>query len=231
MHDNKFVVIIPARGGSKGIPNKNLKELLGKPLIAYSIECAFNSKYVDKVIVSTDSPEIASISKKYGAEVPFLRPSELATDSSPVIDTFIYTIERLEKEEGIDINQFIVLQPTSPLRNTKDLDEAIELFMDKDADSVVSYTLEEHPVYWHKYLKEDGRLEDFMPSSISRRQDYRKTYYPNGAIYVFKKTLILQRNYYSENTYAYIMPRNRSVDIDYQEDFDYIEYLISNNKI
>lgn len=231
MNDNKFVVIIPARGGSKGIPNKNLKELLGKPLIAYSIECAINSKYVDKVIVSTDSSEIAEVSKKYGAEVPFLRPSELATDSSPVIDTFIYTIERLEKEEGITIDQFIVLQPTSPLRTTRDLDEAIELFVNKKADSVVSYTSEEHPIYWHKYLKEDGRLEDFMPSSISRRQDYRKTYYPNGAIYVFKKALILQRNYYSENTYAYIMPRNRSVDIDYQEDFDYIEYLLSNKKI
>jgi N-acylneuraminate cytidylyltransferase/CMP-N,N'-diacetyllegionaminic acid synthase len=137
----------------------------------------------------------------------------------------------LEKEEGITIDQFIVLQPTSPLRTTRDLEEAIELFINKKADSVVSYTSEEHPIYWHKYLKEDGRLEDFMPSSISRRQDYRKTYYPNGAIYVFKKTLILQRNYYSDNTYAYIMPRNRSVDIDYQEDFDYIEYLMSNNKI
>jgi N-acylneuraminate cytidylyltransferase/CMP-N,N'-diacetyllegionaminic acid synthase len=231
MSENKFVVIIPARGGSKGILNKNLKELLGKPLIAYSIECAIHSKYVDRVIVSTDSLEIAEISKKYGAEVPFLRPSELATDNSPVIDTFIYTIERLERDNGVPINHFIVLQPTSPLRTTKDLDEAIELFISKDADSVVSYTPEEHPIYWHKYLNKEGKLEDFMPSSISRRQDYRKTYYPNGAIYIFKKALILQRNYYSENTYAYIMPRNRSVDIDYQEDFDYIEYLMSNNKV
>lgn len=231
MSENKFVVVIPARGGSKGIHNKNLKQLLGKPLIAYTIECAINSQYVERVIVSTDSLEIAEISKEYGAEVPFLRPAELATDSSPVIDTFIYTINRLEHEEGITINQFIVLQPTSPLRSTKDLDEAVELFISKKADSVVSYTSEEHPIYWHKYINNDGKLEDFMPSSISRRQDYRKTYYPNGAIYVFKKDLILQRNYYSENTYAYIMPRNRSVDIDYQEDFDYIEYLMSNNKV
>ena len=231
MSENRFIVIIPARGGSKGIPNKNLKDLLGKPLIAYSIECALNSKYINRVIVSTDSSEIAEVSKKYGAEVPFLRPAELATDSSPVIDTFIYTIERLEKGEGLIIDNFIVLQPTSPLRTTKDLDEAIELFIKKRADSVVSFTSEEHPIYWHKYLGDDGRLEDFISSSISRRQDYRKTYYPNGAIYVFRKALILQRNYYSDNTYAYIMPRNRSIDIDYQEDFDYIEYLMTNNKI
>lgn len=126
-----MIAIIPARGGSKGLPGKNIKELNGKPLIAYTIECALQSKYIDHVVVSTDDPKIAAISIKYGAEVPFLRPACLATDTSMAVDNYIYTIKRLTELYNITIDSFLVLQPTSPLRQVEDIDGAVSLFIDK----------------------------------------------------------------------------------------------------
>src|SRR5690606_22892236 len=152
--------IIPARGGSKGLPGKNVKLLNGKPMIAYTIEAALNSKSISRVIVSTDDIAIAEVAKSYGAEVPFMRPVDLATDDAKSIDVYTYTIKRLEKEEDILIREIIVLQPTSPFRTAQHIDEAIELYLEKKADSVISYCNEHHPIFWHKYIKEDGRFED-----------------------------------------------------------------------
>lgn len=222
-----MIAIIPARGGSKGLPGKNIKKLLDKPLIAWTIEAAKKSKYIDRIIVSTDDTEIAEIAKQYGAEIPFLRPKELASDTSLAVDNYIYTINRLKREENIDIERFVVLQPTSPLRIAADIDNAIELFEKKNADSVISYTKEAHPVTWHKYIDQEGKMEDILPNTIANRQENRISYYPNGAVYVFRSDLIYKRTYTSKKTFAYIMPRNRSVDIDYQEDFDYVEFLLS----
>ncbi len=222
-----MIAIIPARGGSKGLPRKNVKDLHGKPLIAYTIECALQSKYIDRVIVSTDDMEIADVSLRYGAELPFMRPDYLASDTSLAIDNYIYTIDRLSKEWNQSIDEFVVLQPTSPLRIVEDIDGAIELFYAKEADSVISYTQEAHPVYWHKEIDEEGKIKDLFKSSLSNRQDSKTTYYPNGAVYVFKSEIIRRRQYYTENTFAYIMPRNRSVDIDYLDDFLYVDYLLS----
>jgi len=221
-----MLAIIPARGGSKGLPNKNIKILNDKPLIAYTIEAALSAKQVDKVIVSTDSKQIAEIAIKLGADVPFLRPDFLASDTALAVDNYIYTIDKIKTESGIKINEFIVLQPTSPLRTSFDIDNAITLFREKNADSVMSYTEEDHPVFWHKKIKKDLTFENIFTEHLANRQDFEKTYYPNGAVFVFKVDLINSKKYYSEKSYAYIMPKNRSVDIDTIDDFQYAEYLL-----
>lgn len=221
-----MIAIIPARGGSKGLPGKNIKPMNGKPLIAYTIEAALKSKYIDRVILSTDDKDIARIAAEYGAEIPFMRPAELASDNAMAVDNYIYTINRLEMESEEKIDSFVVLQPTSPLRLAEDIDGAIELFNEKKADSVISYCKEAHPVYWHKKLDEEGKLLDLFENSIANRQDFPVTYYPNGAVYVFSTDLIRSRQYYSNKTYAFIMPRTRSVDIDFIEDFEYAEFLL-----
>jgi CMP-N,N'-diacetyllegionaminic acid synthase len=222
-----MLAIIPARGGSKGLPGKNVKKLNGKPLIAYSIEAALESNAIDRVIVSTDSAEIAEIALKYGAGIPFMRPGYLAEDSSLAVDNYIYTIDRYEKECGVKVDAFCVLQPTSPLRISNDIDDAVNIFNDKKADSVISYCEEHHPVSWHKYLEDDGRLSDvFSGQKLKNRQDIKPTYYPNGAIYVFKSSIIKLGQYYSDKTFAYVMPRERSVDIDVLDDFKLAEFLM-----
>lgn len=222
-----MIAIIPARGGSKGLPGKNIKLLAGKPLIAYAIEAALEAKEVNRVVVSTDDEEIAKVALLYGAEVPFLRPDFLATDTAMAVDNYIYTIERLAAENGEEINEFVVLQPTSPLRISDDIDNAVRIFHLKNADSVISYTQEQHPVSWHKYVNSDGSFEDIFDPNISNRQALRASYYPNGAVYVFKFAMIKERKYYTDKSYAYVMPRERSVDIDYLMDFKYAEFLLT----
>ena len=143
---DNMIAIIPARGGSKGLPGKNIRPLNGKPLIAYAIEAALKAKNIDRVIISTDDEEIAKIAVEYGAELPFMRPEFLASDTAQAVDNYIYTIGRLEEESGEKIDAFVVLQPTSPLRIAEDVDGAVDLFLQKDADSVISYTPEAHPV-------------------------------------------------------------------------------------
>ena len=225
-----MMAIIPARGGSKGLPGKNIRPLLGKPLIAYTIECAKAAHSIDRVVVSTDDPEIAAVSRDFGAEVPFLRPAELATDTAKAVDNYIYTVERISREGGVAIDSFAVLLPTSPLRESGDIDAAVEMFFERNADSVVSYVPEMHPVVWHKYLRADGSFEDIFDSSLANRQELRTSYYPNGAVYVFRTETIKAKKYYTDKSYAYVMPRSRSVDIDNLEDFELAEFLLRRRK-
>jgi CMP-N,N'-diacetyllegionaminic acid synthase len=221
-----MIAIVPARGGSKGLPGKNIKPLLDKPLIGYTIEAALAATGITDVYVSTDDEEIYRVGLECGASASFLRPPSLAQDNSLAVDSYIYTIDRLNEEFGVGIDEFIVLQPTSPLRKAVDIDAAISLFKEKQADSVVSYTEEHHPVSWHKYLDSDGSFENIFPDNTQNRQQNRPTYYPNGAIFVFRYDLIKQKRYYSEKSYAYVMERERSVDVDTIEDFDLAEYLM-----
>ena len=221
-----MLAIIPARGGSKGLPGKNIKILAGKSLICHAIDEAKKSKYIDKVVVSTDDESIAHAAIECGAECPFLRPEHLASDDALVNDTYIYMLEKLSTEYEIDIPDFMVLQSTSPLRTVNDIDGAIELFREKNADSVISYTEEIHPVSWHKFLDENLHFIDIFDQKMANRQELRKSYYPNGAIYIFKKEIIFQENWYTDNSFAYLMPRLRSVDIDTIDDFMYAEYLL-----
>ena len=225
-----MIAIIPARGGSKGLPGKNIKEMCDKPLIAYTIEAALKSKSIDHVILSTDDEEIAAVAKKYGAEVPFMRPAELASDTAMAVDNYIYTIGRLEKEWNTKIDSFVVLQPTSPLRIAEDIDGADELLISRKAESVVTYVKEAHPIFWHKKIDENNKLEDIFEGTIANRQELPITYYPNGAVYVFSTEMIRQKKYYTDKSYAYIMPRERSIDIDFIDDFKYAEFLMSNSK-
>ena len=224
--NNSFLAIVPARGGSKGLPGKNIKELCGKPMIAYTIEQALRSKYISDVIISTDSADIEKIAVEYGAKSHFLRPGYLASDNAKAIDNYIYTIDKLNKYFGYNIESFVSLQPTSPLRITEDIDGAIEIFMNKNADSVISYTEEYHPIEWHKYITKDGRFENIFEEKLLNRQEIRKSYFPNGAVFVFDYKLIKQNKYYGDNSYAYIMPRERSIDIDTIEDFKYAEFIM-----
>jgi len=221
-----MIAIIPARCGSKGLPGKNIKNLLGKPMIAYTIEEALKSTFITDVIISTDCIEIENIAVKYGAKSLFLRPEHLASDSSNAVDNYIYTIDRLNNEFDYEIEDFIVLQPTSPLRNVEDINGAIALFKEKNADSVISYTEEHHPVEWHKYITDEGKFENIFEEKLLNRQEIKLSYFPNGAVMVFNYKLIQEKKYYSDNSFAYIMPRFRSIDVDTIEDFKYIEFLM-----
>ena len=231
-----MIAIIPARGGSKGLPGKNIKDLCGKPLIAYTIEAALSSEFVSRVIVSTDSDEIASISEKYGAEIPFMRPEHLSRDQSLAIDNYIYTMDRLNGAvaEKDQYQNCIVLQPTSPLRTFEDIDASIHIFLEKQATSVISVVEAQHPVAWYKKIDKKGRLSDYYTNDIGNknRQEIEQAFLPNGAIYIFNYLMLKNTmNYYSDKTYSYEMAMERSVDIDTYFDFVLAEFLIARSGI
>ena len=224
-----MIAIIPARGGSKGLPGKNIRLLAGLPLICHTVNAALNAKLITRVIVSTDNEKIASIAKECGADVPFMRPDELASDKSMVMDAYLYTIDTLAKEANIKIDSFIALLPTAPLRSPKDIDEAIEIFNTNEADSVISVTAPEVPGEWYKRINKNGILEDYFSNTnaIKNRQEFNKSYIPNGAIYIFNtEKLRISRQYYMDKTLPHIMPRERSADIDEFLDFEWAEFLL-----
>jgi CMP-N,N'-diacetyllegionaminic acid synthase len=224
-----MLALIPARGGSKGLPGKNIKPLAGKPLMAHSIDCAKASRSITRVVCSTDSQSIADVALQYGAEVPFMRPAELATDTALAIDNYVYTVDRLSREENRPITEFLVLLPTAPLRLPEDIDGAVSLFREKNADSVVSYYPAPHPVQWHKYIDENGILRSVLPETnkLANRQEEQQAYLPNGSIYIFRYSILKEQGvYYTDRSYPYIMPRGRSVDIDTLEDFRFAEWLL-----
>ena len=219
------LAIIPARGGSKELPQKNILPLAGKPLIVWSIEAANRSKYIDRCIVSTDDKAIADSSKKNGSEVPFMRPSALATDVANSNDVILHALDKLG--ETYDI--VMVLQPTSPLRKSKDIDQALELMQDNNVPAVVSVCISNKPPQWHFTLEADGKLKPVYPSKFifSNRQEYLPTYVPNGALYIAKTDYFISKNtFYTDSTLGYIMPPERSVDIDSRMDFFTAEAII-----
>jgi len=226
---NNMLAIIPARGGSKGIPGKNIKPLCGKPLIAFTIEAAQAAKSINRLILSTDDEKIADVARNFGVEIPFMRPYELAQDNSLAIDNYIYTLERLNAENSKQYNEFIVLQPTSPLRTADDIDNAVELFREKNADSVISVCEASHPPAWAKKIVPSGVLKDYYNIDIGNRnrQELETAFIPNGAIFILKLSLIKSYySYYSDRTYAYVMPPERSLDIDTQLDFEFADYFM-----
>jgi len=231
--DKKILAMIPARGGSKRLPRKNIRELHGRPLIAWTIEEAKKSRYIDRIIVSTDNKEIAEVSKRFGVEVPFLRPKELAQDETKTIDVVRHTIEWAEKESGEVYGLLITLQPTSPLRSSEDIDNAVELLFKKNAKAIVSVCEAENHPYWSNVLPKDGCMDGFVkPENESKNhQDFPAFYRLNGVfrlayIDYFKK----EGAFFGRDTYAYIMPRERSVDINDEMDFDFAEFLMKNKK-
>lgn len=221
------LAIIPARGGSKGLKRKNILPFAGKPLISYSIDSGRQSTYIDRIVVSTEDKEIAEISVKHGADVPFLRPEELATDQSTTLDVLRHTILTIEELNKTKIENIVLLQPTSPLRTYVHVDKAFEEFLKVERQPVVSVTkTNTHPHLTKRIV--DGRLADFIesPKRITRRQDLEEAYELNGAIYITKRDTIIEENcIYSDVVFPFIMAKEFSVDIDDKLDFIYAEML------
>ena len=222
-----FLAIIPARGGSKRLPRKNLLDLCGKPLIAWSIEAALKSKYISKVIVSSDDEEILNIAKEYKADF-IKRPDELASDTATTFDALKHTLENVEKYDYV-----VLLQPTSPLRSEKHIDEAIELLKEKNADAIISVCEMEHSPLWSNTLDENLDMSNFLRDEVlnKRSQDLPKYYRLNGAIYICKTDKLLENKgfFLKENIYAYKMNKKHSVDIDEEIDFIIAEKLMQHN--
>ncbi len=221
-----ILAIIPARGGSKGIPKKNLKILAGKPLIYYTIQAARESKYINSIVVSTDDEDIFHISESFDVEV-IKRPENLSRDDSPTIDVIFHVLEQ-SKIRVHKPNIVVLLQPTSPLRTSSDIDAAIELFLQRDCDSVVSVVQNVHPPHWNLVL-EEKYLKPLLGEQFftKRRQELPETYLPNGAIFIAEtKTLKMYRSFYCPKTIPFIMSIEKSVDIDSLFDLFIAEEII-----
>lgn len=222
------IAIIPARAGSKRLAGKNIKLLAGKPMIAWTIEAALNSKIFDHVFVSTDGEEIAQVSKEYGAEVPFLRPDELASDEATTNDVVTHLVEWFERKYTKNVGTITILQPTSPLRNTQHIIEAMQLMKDKSAKAIISVCELEYPIQFCNKLGSDGSMKDFIKSENNKRtQDLERFYRVNGAIYIYTRCYVgFLNNIYSDGSYAYAMNRSCSIDIDSEYDFELAKFLI-----
>lgn len=220
----KFLALVLARGGSKGIPKKNIKLLGGKPLLAYTIEAAKASRYLDRVILSTEDQEIAETGRRYGAEVPFMRPAELATDQASSIDTIIHALNWLRDTEGYLPDYTVLLQPTSPFRTAADIDGAIEKLLQCGAASLVSLCEADAHPFWLKKIVDD-RVVPFTEegAGITRRQDLPAVYNLNGAIYIAETELMIrEKTFYVGTTAPYVMSKESSVDLD-----DMVDWLVA----
>lgn len=221
------LALIPARGGSKGIPKKNIKYFAGKPLIGWTIEAAQKSVCIDRIVVSTDDSEIKFLATSLGADIPFDRPADLASDESPTILTVLHAIESLPYYEWI-----LVLQPTSPLRSFEDIDGIWNFSLQHSAKSVVSISeVENHP-YWMYQRNSKYEIESFIKDkpNILRRQDLPSLYGLNGALYLARTDWLLEKRCLVDaETLGYIMPNERSVDLDSLKDWHLAESLIKQN--
>lgn len=223
----KNIAIIPARSGSKGLLDKNILSLAGKPLLAHTIEAANKSNIFDYVMVSTDSEYYAEIAKKYGAEVPFLRDAKTSTDTASSWDVTREVLEKL-KEEGKTYDLVTLLQPTSPLRDAKDIQRAIEQFVKKEAKTVISVCEVDHPMEWSFLLDESESMKEYVisPARNMRRQEIPQRYIENGAIYITEvKELLMHGDIYRDKCFAHVMEKAHSFDIDDEFDFKIVEIL------
>ena len=228
MYQNKtFLAIIPARGGSKRLPRKNIVDLCGKPLIAWSIESGLKSKYIDKVVVSSDDEEILNIASKFKLDT-IKRPDSLASDTATSFDAIKHVLSISKNYDYV-----LLLQPTSPLRNNTHIDKAIELLGQKNADAIISVCEMDHSPLWSNTLQEDGALDTFLRDDVldKRSQELEKYYRVNGAIYICKLDKLLKEEgfFLKDNIYAYIMNRASSVDIDEQIDFELASLYMHHN--
>jgi CMP-N,N'-diacetyllegionaminic acid synthase len=229
---NHTVAIIHARGGSKRIPLKNIKHLAGKPLISYMIRAAKSARRIDRVIVSTDHQEIARISKEYGAEVPFIRPPEIAEDVASELVTQ-HAVRYLEDEEDYAVDIAVTMQPTTPFCTASDIDGAVQMLIESGADSVVSACEVHERPEWMFYSDADGFAGKFIGSGMSGdigiSQKLPRLYVPNGGIYATRRDVLFTENsIFGKRIKLWIMSRERSVDIDEPIDFEFAELLAKN---
>jgi len=223
--------LIPARGGSKGVPRKNIRLLAGKPLLAYTVEAAQAARHLSRVILSTDDSEIAAVGKNLGVEVPFLRPAHLAEDKTPTLPVVQHALHFVE-EQGEEFDAVCLLQPTNPLRLPADIDACIELMEQTDADAVVSVlpVPAEHNPHWVYFRNEDGslRLATGETAPIPRRQDLPQAFHREGSIYISRRDVVMDKNsLYGSRVIGYEVNPARSVNIDTQDDWEYATELIS----
>lgn len=225
MIKKKILYVIPARGGSKGVLNKNIRNLNGKPLIYYSIEAAMEISDKEDICVSTDSLEIKKVVEDYGLEVPFLRPSDIATDSATTEDVLLHAIN-FYKSTGVDYEYIVYLQPTSPLRKAVHIEAAIKL-IETNVELIVSVKeTDANPYYVLFEENEEGILKKTKEGVFTRRQDCPVVYELNGAIYIIKVDKLLEKGYQKLNMTKYLMPKEASIDIDDIIDFKIAEILM-----
>ena len=224
-------MVIPARGGSKGVPRKNIRLVCGKPLIAYTIETALAARHLFyRIIVSTDDEEIADVARRHGAEVPFMRPAELAGDNVPMVPVLQHAVQFVEQQDKVRSDWVCLLQPTDPFRTVEDIEEALRLAQAGGCDSVISVVqvFSVHPILMKRI--ENGRL---LPYCIeekegTRRQDYQPpAYMRNGAIYLTKRDVLMERDsIWGDVIRPYVMPPERSVGVDSELDLKLVEFLM-----
>lgn len=227
--DLKVLALIPARGGSKGVPRKNVRPVGGRPLIAWTIEAALASRYVDSVILSSDDAEIIAVAQQWGCAAPFVRPAELASDTADSLQVVRHAIVATDRRFDV----VVLLQPTSPMRVAEDIDAALELFAQGGATSCVSVCEPDKSPYWMFKSGEDGFLHSlFPPEQIpDRRQDAVPVSALNGAIYVAGAAhLEAGGSFLSDRTAAYAMPKQRSFDIDTELDLEIVDFLMTKGR-
>jgi N-acylneuraminate cytidylyltransferase len=226
--DKKILAVIPARGGSKGLPGKNIKPLQGKPLICYSIDAARGVLSDNHICVSTDDREVVQTVENYGLSVPFIRPSELATDTSPINDVLLHALDFYEKRD-VDYDVTLLLQPTSPLRVSQDIEEAFSLY-DDSIDMVVSVSISHAPSVLCRE-SQSGFVGLMLNPTARRRQNIPVYYEYNGAIYVINSKSLREKGISNfKKNVKYVMPRHRSIDIDDQYDFMYAETILAHER-
>jgi N-acylneuraminate cytidylyltransferase len=229
IHDRSVLGVILARGGSKGLPGKNIRSLADKPLIAWTIEAGLASRYIDRLVLSSDDTEIMRAAVAYGCEVPFKRPAELARDSTPSIDAVVHAMNKMPPHDYV-----VLLQPTSPLRSADDIDNAIRLCDQHGAPACVSVTKSEKPPQWMYTVTDDGHMTPVLENAedVTRRQDAPDTYVLNGAVYVARTDWLREmRSFTTSQTMAYLMPPRRSVDVDSELDLALCSLLLENRTL
>ena len=229
LKNRSFVAIIPARGGSKRLLRKNVLEIAGEPMISWTIKAARSSKFIDEIVVTTDDREIADVATRSGVAVPFLRPAELATDSTSTFDVVDHALKHY-RQMGMEFNFSVLLQPTSPLRTADHIDSAIEYLVDRRADAVISVARTGHPPWLSNTLPPDRDMSGFLTDEgMSRISQASGPYYrPNGAIYICDNERLLDAKtfYLHQNVFAYVMDRRSSIDIDDEFDFLIADLLL-----
>ena len=230
---NKVLCTICARGGSKGVKNKNIKEINGKPLIAYTIEQAKKSKLFEHIIISTDSDEIAKIAESYGAEVFFKRSKEMASDTAGKLDVIRDAFIRTEEYYNVKFDYLIDLDATAPLRNIDDILNSFKQFKENNNENLITAMPSRRSPYFNLVEQDkNGKvyLSKELDSSVVRRQDAPKSYDMNASIYIWKRDTILnESSIFLENTGLYIMPEERSIDIDTELDYKFVEFIMKEN--
>jgi len=226
--------LIPARGGSKGVKGKNIRPILGKPIISYAIECGLACPLIDHLVVSTDSEKIAEIAKQFGAEVPFIRPSELAQDDSPMMPVLEHALNACESLYEKNIRCIVLLDATSPLTTSHDIERAIKLYESGDYDAVISAVPARRNPYFNMVVRDNGYIRLVLETDkpVTRRQDCPPVYDLNNAIWIFSRRAILEKkSRIPEKSTIYIMDETRSVDVDSEIDLKVLEALMKEKNV